>query len=118
MDYKRKDRVADLIRKEIASMLTFGEIKDPRIGLVTITVVHMSGDLRNAKVYFSIMGSEKERAESLAGLNSASGFIRRRIAKVLKIKRIPSVSFVFDDSIEYSSHMAEVLKDIEVKDAE
>ena len=110
MEYKRKDRVGDLIRKEIATMVTFGEIKDPRIGLVTITQVHLSGDLRNAKVYFSIMGSEKEHSDSLKGLNSASGYIRRRLAKVLKIKRIPSVSFVFDSSIEYSSHMAEVLK--------
>ncbi len=114
MEYKRKDRVGDLIRKEIASMLSLGEIKDPRIGLVTVTVVHMSGDLRNAKVYFSIMGSQKEREESLKGLNSASGFIRRRLAKVLRIKRIPAVSFEFDDSIEYSSHIAEVLKGVEV----
>lgn len=118
MEYKRKDRVGDLIRKEIASMLTFGEIKDPRIGLVTVTQVHMGADLRNAKVYFSIMGSEKERKESLKGLNSASGFIRRRLAKVLSIKRIPTVSFAFDGSIEYSSHIAKVLKDVELKDAE
>ena len=118
MEYKRKDRVGDLIRKEIASMLTFGEIKDPRIGLVTVTVVHMSGDMRNAKVYFSIMGSVKEREDSLKGLNSASGYIRRRLAKVLSLKRIPSVSFAFDDSIEYSSHIAKVLKDVEIKDAE
>ncbi|MEE9542527.1 MAG: 30S ribosome-binding factor RbfA [Thermodesulfobacteriota bacterium] len=118
MEYKRKDRVGDLIRKEIATMLSFGEIKDSRIGLVTITVVHMSADLRNAKVYFSMIGSAKEREKSLKGLNSASGFIRRRLAKVLRIKRIPTVSFVFDDSIEYSSHIAGILKDVEIKDAE
>ncbi len=118
MEYKRKDRVGDLLRKEIATMLTFGEIKDPRIGLVTVTVVRMSADLRNAKVFFSMIGTAKEKEETLNGLNSASGFIRRRLAKTLRIKRIPTVSFEFDDSIEYSSHIAGVLKDVEIKDAE
>ena len=112
MEYKRTDRVGDLIRKEIASMLLHGDIKDPRIGMVTITLVKLSPDFRNATVYFSIIGTEKEKAESESGLNSATGFIRRRLAKNLKLKRIPTISFKFDDSIEYSSHIAEVLRDV------
>ncbi len=112
MEYKRTDRVGDLIKKEVASMLLHGDIKDPRIGLVTITHVRLSPDFRNATVYFSIIGTEKEKAKSLNGLNSATGFIRRRLAKSLKLKRIPTVTFEFDDSIEYSSHIAEVLRDV------
>lgn len=112
MEYKRTDRVGDLIKKEIASMLLHGDIKDPRIGLVTLTHVRLSPDFRNATVYFSIIGTEKEKAKSLDGLNSATGFVRRRLAKSLRLKRIPTVAFEFDDSIEYSSHIAEVLKDV------
>ena len=61
MEYKRTDRVGDLIKKEIASMLLHGDIKDPRIGMVTITVVKLSPDFRNATVYFSIIGTETEK---------------------------------------------------------
>ena len=108
----RADRVGDLIRKEIAMMLQQGGVKDPRIGLVTITLVKMSADLKQAKVYFSMIGSDSEKQESLKGLQSASGFIRRMLASNLNLRSIPAVKFFYDDSLEYSSHMAEVFKEI------
>lgn len=112
MDYKRSDRVGDLIKKEIASMIIQGEIKDPRIGFVTITHVEMTPDLKEAKVYFSQIGNAAEKEKSRNGLNSASGYIRRYLAKRLDIRRIPSINFLFDDSIEYSDHIGKVIKEM------
>lgn len=112
MSYSRADRVGDLIRKEIADILLHGDVRDPRVGFVTITTVKMSKDLKHAKVYFSIIGSREEMEESLKGLMSASGYIRRRLAKTLDLKAIPSIRFIFDDSIEYSSHISDVIKEI------
>ncbi len=83
MDYKRSDRVGDLVKEEIASMIQRGEIKDPRIGFVTITKVGMRRDLKHAKVFFSMLGTPEERRKSSVGLNSASGYIRRVLAKRL-----------------------------------
>jgi ribosome-binding factor A len=117
MDYKRSDRVGDLVKEEIASMIQRGEIKDPRIGFVTITKVGMSRDLKHARVFFSMMGTEEEREKSGTGLNSASGFIRRALAKRLKLKHIPTIVFEFDESIEYSSHIEKVIKDLKKESA-
>jgi ribosome-binding factor A len=111
-NYNRSDRVGDLIRQEVANFILHGEIKDPRVGFVTITGVKMSRDMKNARVFFSMIGSPEEIAESEEGLNSASGFIRRFLARQLNLKRIPEIKFSFDDSLEYSSHIEEVLKDI------
>lgn len=113
MDYKRSDRVGDLIRGEVADILLHGDLKDPRIGFVTITMVKMTPDLKTARIYFSQIGSEEEKESSLEGLNSAAGYIKRRLAKELKLRFVPSVRFFRDENIEYSSHINSVLKDIE-----
>ncbi len=110
MEYKRSDRVGDLIKEEIASMVQRGEIKDPRIGFVTITGVRMTRDLKQARVFFSMLGPEEDIQSSKEGLNSASGYIRRVLAKRFKLKYIPTVLFDFDDSFEYSSHIDKVIK--------
>jgi ribosome-binding factor A len=112
MGYKRADRVGDLIREEIAGMLLRGDIKDPRLGFVTITHVKMSPDLKEARAYFSQLGTEKDVASSLEGLNSASGYIRRALAKKLNLKYIPHITFFFDETLEYSDHIEKVLRDI------
>ena len=109
-NYKRSDRVGDLIRQEVASMVLHGEIKDYRVGFVTITQVVMSPDLKDAKVYFSQIGSAEEKARSCKGLNSASGYVRRALAKRLSLKHIPSVSFFFDDTLDYADHIDRVIK--------
>jgi ribosome-binding factor A len=117
MDYKRSDRVGDLVKQEIAYMIQRGEIKDPRIGFVTITGVHMSRDLRQAKAFFSMLGPLEDKEKSKAGLNSASGYIRRILAKRLKLKQIPTIVFEFDESLEYSSHIDKVIKDLKGESA-
>ena len=115
-NYKRSDRVGDLIRQEVASMVVYGEIKDHRVGLVTITHVKMSPDLKDAKVYFSQIGSDQEKAGSREGLNNASGYVRRALAKRLSLKHIPAVRFFFDDTLDYSDHIEKVIKGIKDKE--
>jgi ribosome-binding factor A len=110
--YKRSDRVGDLIKEEVASILLHGELKDPRIGFVTITHVKMTPDLRDAKIYFSQLGTEEEKKESCAGLNSASGYIRRVLAKRLRLRSIPKVTFFYDETLEYSDRIGQVLHGI------
>ena len=114
--YKRSDRVADLIRGEVASMI--GELKDPRIGFITITKVHMSADMKRARVFFSMIEGGKAREESVEGLNSARGYVRRALAKRLDLKSIPEVVFEFDDTLEYSSRINQVIKGIHREDEE
>ncbi|MBI5588021.1 MAG: 30S ribosome-binding factor RbfA [Deltaproteobacteria bacterium] len=112
MTFKRSDRVADLIKEEIASMILYGGIKDPRIGFVTITHVEMTPDLKEARVYFSQIGGEKEREKSRDGLNHASGYIRRNLARSLSLRHIPQIFFVFDDSLEYAERIEKAIKEI------
>jgi len=112
MAYKRSERVADLIKEEIASLMLHGGIKDPRVGFVTITRVDLTPDLKEARVYFSQIGSEKDRQKSADGLNSASGYIRRYLAKSLDLRHIPKVTFFFDEALEYSERIERVIKDM------
>ncbi|MDY6856066.1 MAG: 30S ribosome-binding factor RbfA [Thermodesulfobacteriota bacterium] len=109
MDFKRADRVSDLLKEEIAQML-LREIKDPRIGFVTITDVKVSDDLRLAKVFFSMVGGDKELAQTNKGLNSASSYIKKKLGKRLKMRYIPDIQFKFDSSFEYGSYIDSILK--------
>lgn len=111
-NYKRSERVGDLLKEEIASMVLHGEIKDPRIGFITITRVELTPDIKEAKVYFSQIGSEAEKEKSRKGLNNASGYIRRALSKRLDLRHIPAINFVFDESLEYSEHIEKVIKDL------
>lgn len=111
MDFKRADRVSDLLKEEIAGML-LREIKDPRIGFVTITDVEVTDDLRSARVFFSIIGSNSELEETTRGLNSASGFIKKKLGKRLKMRYIPDIIFKFDSSLEYGSRIDGILRNL------
>lgn len=115
MEYKRKDRVGDLLHHEISQLLLKG-IKDPRIGFVTITGVDVSDDLKEAKVYYSVVGTEEEKKETQKGLKSAEGFIRSSLRKVLDLKHIPNLHFRFDGSIEYGDKIDRLLKEIKVEE--
>lgn len=107
---RRVDRVADAVRHAVAELLLF-EVKDPRIGMVTVTAVSMSPDLRHARVFFSVLGDEAQRARSLAGLRSATGFIRSEITHRLHLRVAPEIVFEFDPGIEESVRLARLLKD-------
>lgn len=108
LQYKRSDRLGDLIQREISDIL-HRQIKDPRIGFCTIMRVDMSDDLRHAKARVSIMGSESQQKSTLAGLKSAGGFIRREIGRRVSLRHTPEIVFVLDKSIEHSLRIAELI---------
>ena len=111
MEYKRADRVNELLREEISLLVR--KLKDPRIGFVTITGVEVTDNLRHAKVYVSVMGEdETARAETLEGLHSAAGFIRRELGRVLTIRRIPELAFRYDESVERGTRMDALLNNL------
>lgn len=111
MEFKRADRVSLALKREVAQML-LREIKDPRIGMVTITGVKMSPDLRHAHIYYSVLGEDKELQDSAAGLKQATPFIQRQIGRRLRLRYTPEIDFQFDHSLEYGSHIEQLLKSI------
>ena len=106
----RHERVAEEIRHEVAAMLA-GELKDPRIaGLVTVTEVRLTPDLKHACIFVSVMGSEAEQASTLAGLAAACGYVRREVGRRLQLRRSPEIHFVLDRSEEYGRHIEDLLR--------
>jgi ribosome-binding factor A len=107
----RTNRVADLIRDEVSKLL-LRELRDPRIGFVTITGASVSPDLRNVRIFVSVLGKSSIRDESLQALNSAAGFVRRAIFKNLRLRYSPTVSFHLDESLDRGARIEEVLREI------
>ena len=106
---RRMGRVNELIREEL-SVLLLHEIKDPRIvALTTVTHVETSSDLEHARVYVSVMGSEKEQTGVLQGLRSAESFLRRSLSSRVKMRRVPALNFVIDTSMEQGAQMLELI---------
>ncbi|MBN1254488.1 MAG: 30S ribosome-binding factor RbfA [Deltaproteobacteria bacterium] len=114
---KRSEKVGDLIRKEISQIL-LEELKDPRIGFVTITKVALSDDLRIAKVYYSVFGGKQDKEASCEGLESAKGYIKRELGKRVRLKYMPEITFIFDDSLEYGEHIEGLLRDVKHAEGE
>jgi ribosome-binding factor A len=114
LPYKRSQRVGDLVREEVADIIMY-RLKDPRIGFVTVTGVDMSPDMKNAKVYVSVL-KEEDRELTLEILNSSKSFIRSLLSKRLRMKFIPTVEFRFDTSIEYGYKIDKLLKEIKDRD--
>lgn len=112
----RVEKLQELIKQEMSKMLALQEIKDPRIGFVTVTNVEMTGDLREAKIYVSIMGNDDQIKESWEGLQSAVGFVRREIGKRIKIRFTPEISFALNTSLDYSEHIQKLL--LQIKDGD
>ena len=109
MDYKRSDRVGDLLLELISQLLT-REVSDPRIGPVTLTGAEVTKDLRHARIYFSLLGNREKKTEVLAGLKSATGFIRAKISKELKLRFVPTIEFVYDETQDRAQRIEELLK--------
>jgi ribosome-binding factor A len=111
-DNRRADRVAAAIREEVATFITEG-VKDPRVvGLVTVTGVDVTQDLRYAKVYVSIMGTDEERKSTFEGLSSVAPHVRSRLAKVLRLRFAPEIEFRNDSSIERAARIENLLAQI------
>lgn len=101
-------RVNEVVREVLAAAIAT-DLKDPRIGFVTVTDVDTSPDLRAARVFVSVLGSEAERDNALEGLRSAHGFLQGRIASEMRIKRTPSLTFHYDDSVERGARLSRLL---------
>ncbi len=107
----RKDKVAETLKREICGII-HDELKDPRLGFITITRVELAQDLRNAKIFFSVLGKDQEYKKTKEALDSALGFIRRLIAQRFRFRFAPEIVFYADRSGEYSVKIQEVLEEI------
>lgn len=113
-DFSRIDRVQDLMQREIA-LLIQQEIKDPRVGMITVTDVVASKDLKYAKVYFTVIDEEKAK-ESVLVLNRAAGFLRTQLSKKIQIRTIPALKFIFDDTTIRANHISRIIDDAIMRD--
>jgi ribosome-binding factor A len=108
---ERMRRVDEAVRSVLSDAIT-KDLKDPRVGFVTVTHVKTSPDLRHARVYVSVLGDEATRAASLEGLRSAHGFLQARLARELSLKHTPALTFQYDDSIDRGMRITEILHEI------
>jgi ribosome-binding factor A len=106
----RLERIGEII-KEVLSEIVLTEIKDPRVGLVTIVSVNVARDLSTAKVHFSVMGDAAQREQSMRILKGASGFMRHAIADAIDVQHAPELRWVYDDSLDRSFRIDEVLRE-------
>jgi ribosome-binding factor A len=111
----RMRRVDEAMRAVLSDAIA-KDLKDPRVGFVTVTGVKTSPDLRHARVYVSVLGSEEERAASIDGLRSAHGFLQRRLASELTLKHTPSLSFHYDESVDRGMRISSLLSELEPED--
>ena len=110
---RRVARVAALIKREVSQML-IGEIKDDRVGagMVSVTDVNVSGDLQHAKIFVSIYGTEEAKKETMEGLESSAGYVRKELGSRMQLRRTPTVKFLEDRSLERGDNMLSLLNKI------
>src|SRR5512136_2883654 len=111
MKHKRCDKVAETIHETVSAILSRG-LNDPRIGFVTIIAVEVTEDLHLAKIFFTVIGDDSAKKNTEAGLNSAKGFIRRELGKVLSLRMVPEIAFCYDHSQEYGNRIDTILREI------
>ncbi len=109
--YNRTDRISEEVKRELSQVIR--ELKDPRIPtMVSVVNVEVTKDLRFAKAHISVFGEDKVKNDAIAALKSAAGFVRREIGHRLNLRNTPEFTFVLDDSIEYGSHINQILKEL------
>ena len=111
----RRERVESAIKKEVSTII-HDELKDPRVGFVTITKVELSKDLRNAKIFYSVLGKEESHQKTKEALDSALGYIRSLVAQRINLRFATELMFQEDHSIEYSVKIEEILNKIKEQD--
>ena len=106
------------VQRELSNIIR-GEIKDPRISpLTTVVAVEVAPDLKTAKAYISVLGDEEAQKNTLAGLKSAEGYIRRELARSVNLRNTPEIKFVVDQSIEYGVNMSKLIDDVRANDGD
>lgn len=114
---KRAIRVGDQILRFIAELL-MNKVKDPRVKNVTLTGINLSNDLKNARIYFSVMGTEADVKQALKGLDSAKGFIKRQLGSGLGLRYVPDIIFDYDPTLETGNRLEQLFKKIQDDEAE
>ena len=109
-------RVNEAVRQVLSEAL--GQLKDPRIGFVTVTGVETSPDLRHARVFVSVLGGERKRTQTLAGLEAAHAVLQAQIARELRLKRTPQLQFEYDPSVERGVRMSKLIDELAPDDSE
>jgi ribosome-binding factor A len=112
----RMRRVNESVRQVLSE--TVGQLKDPRIGFVTVTGVQTSADLRHARVFVSVLGSERKRTQTIEGLQAAHSVLQARVARELRLKRTPQLSFEYDPSVERGVRMTKLIDELAPDDTE
>ena len=107
-EFSRSSRVAEQVRRELAELIQL-EVKDPRVGLVTLTDVEISPDYAHAKVFFTSLKGESGVSEVLAGLRAASGFLRRELGRRIRIHTLPELHFAYDRSVEQGDRLSRLI---------
>jgi ribosome-binding factor A len=110
MARKRTERLNEQLRRELTELLKF-EVKDPRIGVVTVTGVEVAPDLYHAKVFYSMLGDEEEKRVAEEGLRAAAGFLRTELGRRLRIRRAPELHFRFDGTLQHAMHIERLLQE-------
>jgi ribosome-binding factor A len=111
----RSNRLAETLKEEI-SILIREELKDPRIGFVTVTSVEVADDLGHAKVYVSVLGDAQAGKDSMEALKRAAGYVRSEIGKRIRLRHVPEIVFKYDTSIEHGAHIAELLRGVKTEE--
>ena len=114
-EYPRTQRVRQLLKEEISRLLQ-RDVKDARIGMVTVTDVEVTRDLRYAKIYVIVSGDDDRRSDALKGLSSAAGFLRSRLGRELRIRRVPELRFSIDRTHEHAARISELLAEVKTSE--
>lgn len=109
-DYARTERIAEQIQRDLAELIRL-EVKDPRVGFVTLTDVEVTRDYSHAKVFFTTLGGEAEHSATGEGLNRAAGFLRSQLAHRLNTRVVPQLHFVFDESVERGIRVTQLIEE-------
>lgn len=113
--FPRTRRIAEQIQRELAELIRL-ELKDPRVGMITLTDVEVSPDYSHAKVFFTAIGTEQQIAETASGLQHAAGFLRSQLAQVLKLRVVPQLHFVHDVSVERGARLSKLIDEAVASD--
>jgi len=115
-DYQRSDRVGDQMQRELAELIRL-EVKDPRVGMVTLSGVEVSRDLAHAKVYFTQLGGEDKGLEAEQGLNHAAGYLRHALGTRMRLRSVPQLRFIYDDTPERGARLSALIDSAIAEDA-
>ena len=107
-DYPRSRRIAEQVQRELSDIVRL-ELKDPRVGMITITDVEVTDDQSHAKVFFTVLGDEARIASAAAGLKHASGFLRSELARRMKLRSVPQLQFKHDESVERGMRLSQLI---------